>query len=445
MSICECIVTKVDCNEQSIQDYGVCMSIDSPTANSTTHAMHLRMYGWMYSWKYTIYAVAIYSTLSPRFPVAVASLHEREDVAKHLGVSKSTCVSFDININLLGLDGESSLYILPIFSYTDFQLKKFPYLCDIYNKIVAKCDMVTEFQSTPNYSPICNPLFITSLGRSCSTILYKIIASSKNAIGCAEYPYEARVAAYYLKAMRILLTKLNLTEGHESETFLDNLNELLPNPFFNNTEYKKLDIFIDSPEYSMKIFENFRSIIQYNYEHLSSKYDYRYFIEKSVPATITSKLARRCWSNVKEVVLIRNPKRWITSAYNFWGHNPKSLLCQGERFSHAECFIKMHRNFVMLADYIQQNKDHIFVLRHEDIVTGDKNAISSLKSYLSIDDIDFSLLSRPVAPNHMSKQLLDKGSGDTCFPSYINNLLDNLISTHFNAYYSECDAFVESV
>jgi len=300
-------------NQKAISAYELNFSVDAPGRSQQYGPYWLPVVGWIHSWKRAIQSVAIYSKIAPRHPLAIVPLSPRADVANYIKVGEDAAVVFNCMINTLGLSGEFELYLVPLFEKHDSDsFKARPSLYHRMDDWFARLVLTTENDSTAELGPGPAPIFITSLGRSGSTALYKFLGTSGNITAYDRYPCEARVAAYWLDIMRLTLSPADQLDENFSEQFLDVFREAQACPFYPSPDYPELASFMHLHMFG-NVKRRFRGIIEDTYLGLSAQGYTSYFVEKSVPGTLTSGLAEECWKNSKEIILIRNPADWALS------------------------------------------------------------------------------------------------------------------------------------
>src|SRR5262249_45997404 len=74
-----------------------------------------------------------------------------------------------------------------------------------------------------DYEPALQPLLVTSLGRSGTTWLMRLLAGHPSVGVYRAYPYESRAAAYWMHALRVLSQPANYDQSAHPDRFQDNL------------------------------------------------------------------------------------------------------------------------------------------------------------------------------------------------------------------------------
>jgi hypothetical protein len=401
----------IEFSQEFIDGYSLNYSIDLPTPSQSQGPYWLQITGWIYSYYREIQSLAIYCNVVPRHPLAIAPLSLRLDVANYIKVGEQTELVFDCMVNTLGLQGEFDLYLVPLFEkHNSDSFKTRPCLHHRKEHWFAKLAIRVADDRIKAAETAMAPIFITSLGRSGSTVLFKLISSSSSVIGYERYPSEARIAAYWLNVMRLTLSPADKLDKNVSEQFLDIFREVGACPFHSDQDYPELASLMQNGMLD-KMRRHFREIIEDTYSGLSSKENPRYFVEKSVPGTLTAELANECWGDSKEIILVRDLADWALSIKSFLTRTDGNVLKLGGEMTFIQVLRRLEIDLRIQMDYATNRRDKVLVIRYEDLVRRLPSTLYALSDYLGLDDLDFTALDLDIGFNHRTSSTVATSIG----------------------------------
>jgi hypothetical protein len=180
-----------------------------------------------------------------------------------------------------------------------------------------------------------SPILITSRGRAGTTLLMQEFVGHPDIVVADIYPYEIKLINYYASAYKVLVSHKYPGDGKEMD-YVETARRFMTvggNPFNNPGKHR-----LGAGESLAEIFEQdfpaqlgflFRDTIVRYYRALSHTYrkpQARFFAEKSDIDADTRIGARMLLGEVREIVMIRDPRDFMCSAKAFWKMNTQEAL-----------------------------------------------------------------------------------------------------------------------
>jgi hypothetical protein len=229
---------------------------------------------------------------------------------------------------------------------------------------------------------LLQPILVTAAGRGGSTILMKKLAAHP-AVGVANlYPFETELLKYYSHAFRVLTSVGDHERSGKPESFVDNHRFLGANPY-NVASFAKA--FRDPSRFDA-IYQSvvpreaaaaFRSIINAFYVNAAADQDKTgplFFAEKCQLVGLARWFARALFSNVREIVLIRDARDTVCSYRAFWSQSTAEAI----RLLKLSCE-------ALMAVRNERRPDTLFV-RYEDMVEHETESLQRIAAFAGIRD-----------------------------------------------------------
>jgi hypothetical protein len=239
------------------------------------------------------------------------------------------------------------------------------------------------------YRPRRQPLMVTSLGRTGSTWLMRLLAEHPAVLTYRKYPYEVRPAKYWLHLFRVLSSRPNPAKvvGQPQEFHLETL-AAGANPF-------RAPSFAAIPEleawsggaYVERLAAFCQESIDQWYEIVATAQDEKpaiYFAEKQFPDDFP-RLAWSIYPGAREVILVRDFRDMVASML---AYNRKRGFDDFSRVGREddEAWVKSLRSGVnALTRAWQQRRDRAYLVRYEDLITDPPTTMAGVFEYLGVD------------------------------------------------------------
>jgi hypothetical protein len=372
-------------------------SIDLPATGSSADVHSFTVAGWVLG--HAAEATAVEILLDDFLIKTVLLYMPRPDVAAHFpGVKNAGTCGFWTDIGVLGL-GE------------DFELTLRVVLEDNRRLALGKIQIHRK-PITTDFKAQIQPMLVTTMGRSGSTLLMKLLANHPQIIAQRLYPYETRVANYWMHMVKVLGDPANHLESSNPDLYFENIFEIGNNPFY-------LEPIASNPaikqwfgrEYSTRLASFCQGNIESFYKQLAFVQEQAnplYFVEKYMispfgvypnfkQAGQTEKVSRNYLSGhipnllwelyprTREIFLVRDFRDLVCSMLSFYskarvGIREQNLLSDTEEFRAAlrlqiSSFIRGYR----------QRASKGTLIRYEDLVHQPIPAFTQLLNYLELD------------------------------------------------------------
>lgn len=362
--------------------------------------------GWVVSAEDDFNYLAVYSSHSPRAPVAIARLHGRSDVNIAVGVF-SRNIGFHFNIDVRFLPVGSLLYLVPLIDR--WRRGHQPAETTLYDRRKDAIAVITIHANDQQFQSLeagVSPLFITSLGRSGSTVACGYVGTGERIFNYDRYPSEARLIAYWMHVMQMVGAPADPGLGALSQQFADVPFFAAPNPFASTADYPELACVIATDRARTEV--DIAAIARRQIEALAATCSANagtpsYFVEKCVPGTLIPRMATKVFPGTREIILLRDPLDWCMSVKGFFADRGRETV---QAFSTSDALMDVAtrsiRDLRMLADYIEQRRGSALVVHYEKLVVKDPVTLAAISAYLGCIPFDPAELDREAGPEHRS-------------------------------------------
>ncbi len=240
-----------------------------------------------------------------------------------------------------------------------------------------------------DYQPRFQPLMVTSLGRTGSTWLMRLLAEHPGVLTYRAYPYEVRPAKYWLHLFRVLSARPNPAKvvGQPREFHLETL-AAGSNPFRAPAfeAIPELEAWSDST-YVERLAAFCQQSIDEWYDVVATvqgETAARYFAEKQFPDEF-SRFAWSLYPGGRELILVRDFRDMVTSML---AYNQKRGFDDFGRPRHEtdEAWVKSRGHGVnALALAWQRRADRAHLVRYEDLIADPAATMTAVFQYLELD------------------------------------------------------------
>jgi hypothetical protein len=225
------------------------------------------------------------------------------------------------------------------------------------------------------------PILVTSRGRAGTTLLMSWFKKHPEIILADVYPFEVELACYYASALKVMITyKLNGSENdpdfvaHAAETFQIGRNPWNNPRLLGSVGGRELQgLFSDS--IPNRLAGLFRNIIFDSYRAISNhtnKGGALYFAEKCSLDEDVRFGVRSMLGNVREVVMIRDPRDFLCSAKSFWN------------FDAAKALQVMRATLPKYLKIKEANREDTMIVRYEDLVREEQQTLISISEHIGL-------------------------------------------------------------
>jgi hypothetical protein len=248
---------------------------------------------------------------------------------------------------------------------------------------------------TSAFAPTVQPLMLTSLARSGSTWLMRMLAEHPNILVHERHPYETRVCSYWMHFLKVLAEPVDLSA--------------LPAPFDFYTDPKRLaqfPYFFSNPPrhpvppaqaaidhwYGSSQIEELARVAQACVESFYREYAAArrrtnpvFFAEKSAPASHCGWTIWQLYPRSREIFLVRDPRDILASMLAF--NERRGFAAFGrERVGTDEEFAEVIRSDMLsLARKWQGRSERGVLVRYEDLIESPKRNMHRILDTLGLD------------------------------------------------------------
>jgi hypothetical protein len=353
--------------------------LDRPKLGESFDGYHLTIAGWILA-KYgriTSIQILLGSTVIKTAVLDVA----RDDVMQvHSGREQQRECGYVTDVALLGVPQQFALTIAAVSERRGSGEDSVAVVATVRGTHAAvACGYVPRYQ----------PLLVTGLGRSGSTWLMHLLAGHPDILASPSYPYEVRIAGYWLQALRVLSSPADFDASIRPDAFEERVGTVGHNPFWHHQ-------FLDSLP-SAREFETLwgqrqvellaavcQQCIDAYYEVLEralGRTGARLFAEKALVSPVPW-VAWNIYAGTREIFLVRDFRDSFCSARAFYrGRDPdaSSGVLEDEQWLQ-----RRRQRALRLAEDWSRRRDTALLVKYEDLVRKPRQTMSRILEYLEL-------------------------------------------------------------
>ena len=346
--------------------------IDLPRVNEANEGNILDIGGWVVGRHTNVVRIEILhdTHLLTSMPVLLV----RPDVTKHLGLAdESLPTGFQLALNTIGLPAAFQLSVWAWLA--DGQPVEFAHLRGTHPVLRSA------------FAPSLQPLSVTSLGRTGTTLLMQMLAEHPEICVHRVHPFETRLGAYWMH----VLTVLSGPSNHFSSSHPDRFqHERL---FIGNNPYAWVPG-VSGPaqqawfggEAAVELAAFCQRNIDAAYQRIARDQDEapgRFFAEKNTP-TYAARLLSHVYGGAKEIVLVRDFRDMICSMLAFDSRRQTRDFQRDD--SGVEAFtVRIVDEFRQLVAARTERRGSALLLRYEDLIAEPHASLRRVAEYAGID------------------------------------------------------------
>ena len=345
-------------------------SLDQPTAGTERDNYALHLNGWVLGRHSPVTGVEVY--YKDKLIRTMQLDYPRPGLAdSHPGFADENAKGFN---ELVGVVGFSPEFRLNLRAVVEGEAASVPFAT-----IRARHEPIRT-----SFDPRLQPIMLTSLPRTGTTRIMRMLAVHPGIVVFRRFPYEHNNAEYWAHTRKVLVEPANTVESSGRELHTD-FWWVGNNPFYD----RHID---EQPEYSRwfarTYTERLASFCQQSIDDWYTTVARRhhqdgavYFAEKHRPGQIPT-LLWELYPRAKEICLVRDPRDMICSVMKFFGKDEgaRSRAQSDEQFIHW-----MGGSVLELYDDWVARSDRAHLLRYEDSVLAPAETLTSLLDYLGLD------------------------------------------------------------
>lgn len=233
------------------------------------------------------------------------------------------------------------------------------------------------------FAPTLQPLLLTSLGRTGTTWFMHLLAHHPRIVAHRVYPYELRIAKYWLHLLGVLSEPADHIDSATVDTFSASPSWVGINPF--NVDGTPFSTWLGTDHV-----RNLAAFCQRSTEECyqaiaeaQGKTDVRYFVEKANPDRIPW-LVHDLYPDAKEIVLVRDFRDMLCSIFAFNAKRGFAAFGREQARSDEEYVWQIRESAVRLLESWRRRSQDALLIRYEDLVTNPHRALATTLGYLGL-------------------------------------------------------------
>lgn len=239
------------------------------------------------------------------------------------------------------------------------------------------------------YEPRFQPLMVTSLGRTGTTWLMRLLVQHPAVAAYPAYPYESRFAGYWIQMLKVLSGAADHVRSSGPNSFSENPYLIGHNPFYRPV----------LPElgtvrrwYATDYVEELAAFCQRStdevYERIAAELDHpdaTFFVEKTNPGPVPA-LVHQLYSGAREVVLVRDFRDMVSSMLAFNRKRGYDAFGRENTDDDVEFVRSMGRSVDCLLKDWKLRSSSALLVRYEDLMSMPVTTLRRVFQHAGIDD-----------------------------------------------------------
>jgi len=238
------------------------------------------------------------------------------------------------------------------------------------------------------YEPRLQPLLVTSLGRTGTTLLMNLLSAHPAIVAHRAYPFEIFPARYWLHLLRVLVEPADHRRSSHPSTFAEDIWSVGYNPFHTSPVIHASELADllgrTYPErlaaFCQRSIDDFYATVA----ALQGQPSARYFAEKFQPDALP-RIAWELYPETKEIVLVRDVRDLICSVLAFNGKRGTVDFGREAFKSDGEYVRYVGRRARQLLDAWKSRRERSELVRYEELAMEPRATLERILEYLELD------------------------------------------------------------
>lgn len=367
----------IDLHQQPSVDGVIGFNFDIPKIGDTGNGFTLPLAGWVLGNPVPVTDLEIQCNdfLLRSVPIKLPS---PDILAVRKNIPGSDRARFTSSISLLGLPQNATIDLVAVFE--DGSKSQLGNIKCEHNKFAS------------SYESKFNPLIVTSLGRTGSTWLMRLLSNHPSIIAFPKYPFEVKAATYWMQMLKVLTESGNRFQSTKPVDFEREFHFIGHNPYncslyFNDLangvhlrEWFRKDYLHDLVCFTKKAVDDYYS----NLCGLCDKTEATFFAEKTVPI-FTRGVFRDVYNSLREIILVRDVRDIFCSARAFNRKRGYKTFGEDSAKDDYEWLSRLAKDVKSLLNVWKNSEEQILLVRYEDLLTNPKDTLRSILDYANLD------------------------------------------------------------
>jgi Sulfotransferase family len=234
-----------------------------------------------------------------------------------------------------------------------------------------------------------SPLMVTSLGRTGTTWLMRLLSEHPELVLHMRYPYEVRPQRFWTHWLQVNAEPANPRESTSPDDFHKEPWSVGANPFFTAQVAKEDPALAQrlSGEHVVALAEFAHRATETYYLSCMARFDRpnaRFSVEKHVPDVIPP-LLWELYPEAKEIFLVRDPRDMLASIIAFNKKRGFSGFGRDRVETDADYVRHLARGVSGLMQTWRARRERAHLVRYEDLVTMPQDQLREIFDYIAID------------------------------------------------------------
>jgi Sulfotransferase family len=347
-------------------------ALNSPETNSGNETYNIKIAGWVVGSKSKVNFIEIISDGQVLRTIPVKIWHA--DVAERFAASPgSGQCGFWALVGVLGQPSNFTISLQAVFS-------------DEARLPLAEIQCRWNFAHS--FEPNIRPLLVTSLGRTGTTWLMRLLSEHSRIVTYPRHPYEFRFARYWMHVLKVLSEPADHQKSSHPDSFQSDYFFVGHNPFFTGRVADASPLgqwFGRSYVDGLAVFA--QGTIEDCYKQIGEEQgrpDPIYFAEKHLPDHLPL-MMRQIYSETREIILVRDFRDMVCSLLAFNLKRGYHAFGRQQRETDSDFIRQLSSGVSKLRTAWEQRSTSAHLVRYEDLVLKPIQTLLGIFQYLDLE------------------------------------------------------------